>query len=284
MNFVIVTPAKNEEKYIERTILSVIKQSILPDEWIIVDDGSSDSTYEICSVYASKHNWIKPIQKPNVNGERGYGQKILDVFYFGYSKITVNQYDFFTLLDADIQLPSNYFEEVIKCLSRYPEIGLCGGKLFNLIEGDLYYEPTHPEHIRGAFKTYRRKCFEDIGGFKNVWNWDGLDDMEVMYHGWKIKTLDVEIIHLKPTGSNYNLKIDRYNTGYEMYLTRYGLDWILMKFVQYIPKSPFFVGSLYFIKGYLVGFLSKRAKVVDSKLGKFIRKTKRRQLFTKKLH
>lgn len=283
MKFVIITPAKNEEKYIERTILSVVGQSKIPDEWIIVDDSSTDLTYEICCSYASKFDWIKPVKKTSGSVSRGYGQKILDVFYFGYSKITINQFDFFTLLDADIQLPSHYFEEVINCFARNPKVGLCGGKLSNLIDGKLIYEPTHPEHIRGAFKTYRKKCFDEIGGFKNVWNWDGLDDMEVMYHGWKIKTLNLEITHLKPTGSNYNMKIERYNSGLEMYLTRYGLDWIFLKFLQNTLKRPYLIGSLYFLKGYLDGLFYRKPRVVDKDLGRFIRKKKRTQLFSKKL-
>lgn len=278
MKFIIITPAKNEEKYIEKTIKSVLDQTVKPVEWIIVDDGSNDNTYNICYSYAQRYEWIKVIKKEGAMDDRRYGQAILEVFYYGYSKVQSKEFQFFTLLDADIVLPRNYFEEVIGCFSQFPKVGLCGGKLYNLIGDKLVYEPVNANHIRGAFKTYRRTCFDSFGGFKNVWNWDGLDDMETLFNNWEIETLDLQIIHLKPTGSNYNFKNERFNTGRELYITRYGIDWVLLKYLQYTYKPPIILGSLHFIKGYLMAWKSNQPKVVSKELGLFIRKTKRAQL------
>ncbi|RPI66248.1 MAG: glycosyltransferase family 2 protein, partial [Ignavibacteriales bacterium] len=44
MKYVIISPVKNEEKYISYTLESVVNQTRLPEEWIIVDDGSTDNT------------------------------------------------------------------------------------------------------------------------------------------------------------------------------------------------------------------------------------------------
>ena len=41
LNYVLVTPARNERQYIERAILSVIAQTIPPSRWVIVSDGST---------------------------------------------------------------------------------------------------------------------------------------------------------------------------------------------------------------------------------------------------
>ena len=56
--YALVTSAKNEEGYIEKTIQSVISQTIRPIRWIIVDDGSSDHTTEIANAYANRHPWM----------------------------------------------------------------------------------------------------------------------------------------------------------------------------------------------------------------------------------
>ena len=46
-SYIIITPAFNEENNIRRTIESILKQTVLPLEWIIVNDGSTDSTYKL---------------------------------------------------------------------------------------------------------------------------------------------------------------------------------------------------------------------------------------------
>src|SRR6266478_7121974 len=43
-SYVLITPARNEAKFIELTIQSVIRQTILPVKWVIVSDGSTDGT------------------------------------------------------------------------------------------------------------------------------------------------------------------------------------------------------------------------------------------------
>ncbi len=60
----IVSPAKDEARYLERTIASVTAQTIRPSRWIIVDDGSSDRTGEIADSAASEHPWIEVLHRP----------------------------------------------------------------------------------------------------------------------------------------------------------------------------------------------------------------------------
>ncbi len=47
--YVLITPARNEEAFIEKTIASVVSQTVLPARWVIVSDGSTDRTSEIIS-------------------------------------------------------------------------------------------------------------------------------------------------------------------------------------------------------------------------------------------
>ena len=50
-HYVLITPARNEEAFIEKTIESMIHQTVAPLKWVIVDDGSTDRTPEIVSRY-----------------------------------------------------------------------------------------------------------------------------------------------------------------------------------------------------------------------------------------
>ena len=61
-NVSLITTVLNEVENIDEFIKSVIKQSVLPEEFIIVDGGSTDGTYEILKKYARKYKWIKVYQ------------------------------------------------------------------------------------------------------------------------------------------------------------------------------------------------------------------------------
>ena len=57
--YLIVTPCKNEEKYIPKLITSVLKQDIKPKLWIFMNDGSTDNTLKLMKHAAKNNNWIK---------------------------------------------------------------------------------------------------------------------------------------------------------------------------------------------------------------------------------
>ena len=54
LKYVLITSARNEEAYIEKTIKSVISQTILPKKWVMVSDGSTDRTEEIIQTKIGK--------------------------------------------------------------------------------------------------------------------------------------------------------------------------------------------------------------------------------------
>src|ERR1700739_297172 len=64
LSYVLITPARNEETFIEKTIESVRKQTVPPMRWVIVDDGSTDSTAQIVKRYVVQHPWMELVQMP----------------------------------------------------------------------------------------------------------------------------------------------------------------------------------------------------------------------------
>ena len=73
--YILITSARNEETLIEGTIISVIKQSLKPTQWIIVNDNSTDSTEEIIKKYLSEYSFIKLINKKD-REERNFASKV----------------------------------------------------------------------------------------------------------------------------------------------------------------------------------------------------------------
>jgi len=74
MKYVLITPAKNEEAFVRKTLDSVVRQTVLPERWVIVDDGSIDRTAEIVESYAMRHPWIELVRRAQ-DPDRNFASK-----------------------------------------------------------------------------------------------------------------------------------------------------------------------------------------------------------------
>ena len=272
MKYTIVSPVKNESLYIKSTIDSVINQTAKPYEWYIVDDGSTDGTLDILKEYAANHFWIKVVENKTHKEKRVGGSKVVRAFYKGYHEIDDHSYDYIVKLDGDLKLPNNYFEEISKAFKSDEKIGLCGGVVLNKYDNKLIQEGKVNYHVRGAFKAIRKSCFNEIGGFKELWNWDGIDEMEAMYKGWTTKVLDLKVIHYRPTSSAYNYKEQSYRHGRDAFALRNSPILLLLRTIKALKGKPYLIGGIYYLKGYFAGLFNGDKATVDKGLSKFMNK------------
>jgi len=270
--YIIITPALNEEKYIRYTLESVVNQTLKPFMWIIVNDGSTDLTGQIVREYTKKYGWIKLINNVHNTNIREAGSKVVRAFYIGYNyyKIWDKEYDFIVKLDADLTLPQNYFEEIAKSFKNNARLGLCGGYCVNEINGILVKEKSPSYHIRGAFKAIRRECWIDIGGFKPILGWDGLDEMTALYKGWETKTLSLEVIHHRPTASAYNSFGLAKQHGMANYKNGGNFFLALVRALVRMFQKPYFIVGIGFFLGYFKAFMKRYEKNVNDEFAKFI--------------
>lgn len=162
MHYIVVSPVRDETKYIEKTISSMISQKTLPKEWIIVDDGSMDNTAELVEKHAARHSWIKVVHRRN-RGFRKPGGGVIEAFNDGYSSIGTTSWDFIVKLDGDLCFDQYYFEKCFERFAQDPDLGI-GGAVYVYKDGHLAleYEGDPAFHVRGATKIYRRSCWEKI--------------------------------------------------------------------------------------------------------------------------
>lgn len=221
MNYYIVIPSHNEEKYIAATLQSLIEQTVLPKKLVVVNDNSTDNTAGIVLAFAEKNPWITLVNKSS-EAIHLPGSKVIHAFEKGLETLDEN-YDFIVKADADLIFPNNYFETIIKHFESDPTIGMAGG--FAYIEknsGWILENLTDKDHIRGAFKAYRKECFQQIGGLKPAMGWDTVDELLCKFYNWKVITDEsLKVKHLKPTGAKYN-KEARYKQGEAFYSLGYG--------------------------------------------------------------
>src|SRR5690554_401708 len=270
MRIYCVIPTYNEEAFIGKMLQSLIEQTLLPEKVVVVNDSSTDKTAEIIGQFTGKYPFIQQVYNPSENKHLP-GSKVIRAFQKGFETLD-NSYDLIVKLDADLILPKNYFERIVEVFQSDEKIGMVGG--FAYIEKNdqwILENLTDKDHIRGAFKAYRKECFEQIGGLKPAMGWDTVDELLCRFYGWEIITLpDLKVKHLKATGAIYD-KTARYKQGEAFYTLGYGF-WITviagLKLALRKQKPLLFMD---YLQGFFKAKKANKPLLVTKKQAQFIR-------------
>lgn len=270
MKYYLIIPTYNEEKFISITLQSIVEQTVLPSKVVVVNDGSTDKTEEIILTFVKKHSFISLVNKTS-EAIHLPGSKVIQAFQKGLETLD-NNYDFIVKADADLIFPANYFETISQHFQSDERIGMVGGFAYIKKNGEWVLENlTDKDHIRGAFKAYRKECFQQIGGLKPAMGWDTVDELLCKFYNWKVVTDEsLKVKHLKPTGANYN-QAAQYKQGEAFYSLGYGF------FITCIAsaKLALMKGKPLLFIDYLKGFLNaksaKKPLLVTPEQAKFIR-------------
>ncbi|RZJ70068.1 glycosyltransferase family A protein [Flavobacterium sp.] len=280
MTYSIVIPAYNEQKFIALTLDSLAAQTILPKQVIVVNDNSTDSTAQIVSGFASRFDWIKLV---NTTSEAVHlpGSKVIRAFEKGFA-VADKDFDVIVKADADLIFPENYFETILAKFQSDEKIGMAGGFAYIEKNGEWILENlTDKDHIRGAFKAYRKACFEQIGGLKPAMGWDTVDELLCKFYDWKVVTLaELRVKHLKPTGSTYD-KAARYKQGAAFYTLGYGffITAVASAKLAMRKKKPLLFFD--YLNGFLKAKADGKAMLVTLEQGKFVRAYRWRKMKNK---
>lgn len=243
LSYVLITPARNEEASIEKTIQSVVSQTVLPGKWVIVSDGSTDRTDEIVKKYVSGHSWIELIRMPE-HRDRQFAAKV-SAFNAGYGKVKDVKYDIIGNLDADITFGKDYLEFLLGKFAENSELGVVGTPFVE--EGKHYdYRFTNIEHVSGACQLFRRECFEEIGGYIPI-KGGGIDWTAVTtarMKGWKTRTFTEKVCHhhRKMGTGNTSAIMTWFRQGRKDYFLGNHPFWEIFRVVYQMTKKPVVIG------------------------------------------
>jgi glycosyltransferase involved in cell wall biosynthesis len=270
LNISIIIPAHNEEQYIGLTLQSLIDQTLLPKQVIIVNDNSTDKTQGIVESYIEDHSWISIINTTSSNAHLP-GSKIINAFNKGLNVLD-SSYDIICKFDADLIFPNNYLEVISNHFKRNDKLGLASGFCYIKKNSEWILENlTNKDHIRGALKAYRKDCFEQIGKLKASMGWDTVDELLAKYYNWELLTDEsLHVKHLKPTGQSYN-KASKFLQGEAMYKMRYGFWITLISALKLAYKKRSFILFKDYMTGYLKAKSNRLDYLVNDTQGKFIR-------------
>lgn len=280
--YCLITPCRNEAKFIRSTLESTCAQTVLPALWIIVDDGSTDETPAILKEFADQHDFIKVVQRAD-RGRRAVGPGVIEAFYDGLSRVDLDEFDYVTKYDGDLEMPPRYFERAMERMEEDPYLGNVSGKLFErLSDGKLFLERSGDENAVGPVKFYRVSCFQDIGGFVREVAWDGIDGHICRLRGWIALSIDdpeMRIIHLRPMGSSQqNIKVGRVRWGRGKYFMGSAWYYVLASAVYRSLEPPYLWGGLGITYGYAKAALTGHPRFGDDDYRDYLRRFERDQL------
>lgn len=204
MCYVLITPARNEEKYISFTLDAVVRQSVTPARWVIVSDGSTDRTVEIAKGYQKNYPFIHCIDLP-VRKERNFAGKVLAI-QKGFDYLTKDnvQFDYYGNLDADVSFDPDYYEQQLKLFESAPKLGIIGGQLYDYEDGKFTRLSYGLHSVAGPIQFFRKACYEDIGGYvaSRIGLVDAIAEVSARMKGWTTHTFpDLPVKHHRKTGS-----------------------------------------------------------------------------------
>lgn len=272
-NYVLVTPVRDEEATIGRTIASVTAQTIPPREWVIVSDGSTDGTEAIIRAAAAVHPWIRLLALAPRPG-RSFAAVVHNT-ETGIRHLECADYDFIGLLDSDVEFQTDYFEELMRRFAAEPALGLAGGVVIDVgLPKDRF--PRNRQDVPGAVQFFRRECFERIGGLIPIpeGGWDGMTCAMARMHGYRTRLFtDLVVDHLKPRNIAEGGFIRRkWQMGVRDYAAGYHPLFEVVKCASRLKDPPVIVGAVAWWVGYCTACLQRRKRVVDPEVVSFIRR------------
>ena len=278
--YVLITPARNEVLFIERTIVSVVAQTILPIKWVIVSDGSTDGTDDIVRKYVGEYNWIELVRTPE-RRERHFAAKV-HAFNAGYARVKDLEYEIIGNLDADVSFDEkDYFAFLISKFAEDRRLGV-GGTPYRHENSTCNSRFINVEDVVGACQLFRRECFEEIGGYLPVKD-GGVDDVAYLtarMKGWRTRTFTGKsFIHHRQSGTaQHGPLMARFRTGALNYTLGSHPIWEVLRTVYQMTKRPVVIGGLVLAAGYLWALVRRVERSMPRELVAFRRREQMQRL------
>ncbi len=279
--YVLITPSRNEEALIEKTIESVIHQTILPLKWVIVNDGSTDSTGAIAERYAAEHDWIEVVNRP-VRKERNFAAKV-HAFNAGQERLKDINYEIIGNLDSDVLLDKDHFEFLLGKFRDEPRLGVAG-TVFR--EEGGYNSATDSfegqNYVSGQCQVFRRECFEEIGGYfaNKAGGIDWIAVETARMKGWKTRSFrEKSFFHHRPLGTaDRGVLAASFSYGQKDYFLGGHPLWELFRVSYRMTKRPYLVDGLALGLGYGLAAVRRLKRPVSKELMVFHRREQMRKL------
>jgi len=277
----IISPVRDEAQYVRRTLEAMVAQTVQPQEWLFIDDGSTDDTRAIIESYVSDHPWIRVISRDN-RGYRQLGSGVIAAFNFGRERLNHQDYQFIAKLDGDMSFPPRYLEVMLERLQDEPQLAAVSGKVFRPEKEGLVEEFIIDEMVAGQFKLYKRAAFDDIGGFTQTILWDGIDIHRCRMKGYRTLSFDhpeARLFHHRLMGSSdSSVYTGRARLGRGIWFMGYHPLYAIASGLFRMHERPYVIGGLIIIASYCYAAVRREPQFEDREFIRDLRRWQMKQL------
>jgi poly-beta-1,6-N-acetyl-D-glucosamine synthase len=271
--YALITPARNEADGLARLAPTIIGQTLSPNAWVIVDDGSEDATDRVAQELAQQHSWIRLVragrERDGLRQGRREGRDLLSLQQ-GVAALTT-PVEFVTKLDADLTLPLDYFERLLKAFDADPRLGIASGTHCEFEDGRWQARHVTGTSLVGACRTYRWECWEQVQPLEPRMGWDGIDEARAIVAGWKtLRLLDLRFRHHRPMGAREGSRFKaRAAEGIGAHYMGYRLFYLLTRSFWHARRDPAALGMLW---GWLTAFAGRESRCPDPAARAYVRR------------
>jgi poly-beta-1,6-N-acetyl-D-glucosamine synthase len=271
--YALITAARDEAAYITKLLDAVTRQSLLPQHWLIVSDGSIDSTDEIVRDYGREFSFIE-LARLESGAKLGFSSKA-SALNIATHRILSGTFDFIGYLDADVSFGTSYIESLLSKFGSDPRLGIAGGFIYE--EKGTVFKPraTNSERsVGGAIQMYRRQCLCDVGDFLPM-RYGGEDwhaEVRARMAGWKVVAFpELPVYHHRPTASSNGLLKSHYRQGLMDHATGTHPLFEVVKVARRLPCKPMVVGSIVRLTAFSIASLRGDPRPVSQACVHFLR-------------
>ena len=281
MNYVLITPARNEEGYIRKGLDSVTAQTLPPLRWVIVDDGSTDRTADIVREYAQRFPWIQLVSRPQ-HADRSFAGKVR-AFNAGFEEVQSLGFDVVGNLDADISFEPDYMEFLLRKFSEDSLLGVAGTPFTQDGGYDSARDSFEGEsYVAGGVQMFRAKCFADVGGYVPL-RGGGIDWIAVTtarMKGWKVQSFrEKRFHHYRTLGTAERSAVGAaYEYGRRAYTLGSSPIWQSIRCLYRMKQKPYIVGGVALFVGYFWASVRRLKRPVNREMIRFYRREQMHRL------
>lgn len=279
----IVSPVYNEARHLAATIAAVAAQTRMPDRWIIIDDGSTDDTLAIARSAERELPFVRVLSAPELPGATGPDRlataREARAFNMAIEQAGWRSYTHIGKLDGDVELPSDWFAQLLALFAAEPRLGLAGGRLIEPSPAGWKLIPIPNAHVHGAVKLYSRDCLEAIGPIAERLAWDTIDETYARMHGFGAASMPQLVArHHRAWGSADGRLRGRARHGECAWVLHQPLSWALLRSLKLAKLPPVGLSGAAFAFGYLRAAGRQTPQVEDPSFRTFVRRELRQRL------
>ncbi|MGH2798629.1 MAG: glycosyltransferase [Thermoleophilaceae bacterium] len=269
LSYAAITPARNEVENLRRLADCLLEQTIRPSAWIVVDNGSTDTSPDLVADLSREHGWILAIAVP---GEKTAvpGAPVVRAFHAGLAELD-DLPDVVVKLDADVSMERSYFERLLGAFADDPALGIASGACYELEDGAWRERHVTGDHVRGASRAYRRECLEAVLPLEERMGWDGIDELKAAVRGWRTSIVrDLLFYHHRAVGERDGASHRRWVAqGRGARYMGYRFSYLCLRTLHHSRRNPAAFAMLW---GYAAAALRREPVCADAEARAYLRR------------